>query len=64
MKNFARIINDVAVDVSSDPENSFHPSIAKDFVEVPDNVRHGWRLADGKWKAPPPVVVPPPSPAQ
>lgn len=36
--NFARIINDTAVDVSTDPTNSFHPTIAADFIEVPDDV--------------------------
>ena len=32
MTNFARIIDSVAVDVSADPENSFHPDIAAQFV--------------------------------
>lgn len=62
MSNFARIINDVAVDVSADPANSFHPDIAAEFVPVPDNVAPCWvKGADGKWSAPAPVE--PPAPA-
>lgn len=52
MTNYARIINGIAVDVSTDPENSFHPIIAAEFVKVPDDVTHGWRLADKSWSAP------------
>ena len=62
MTNFARIINDVAVDVSADPQNSFHPDIAAEFVAVPDNVRAGWiKGADGKWSAPAPTPEPVPA---
>lgn len=53
MKNFARIINNVAVDVSTDPENCFHPSISVEFVEVPSQVEPQWRIIDGEWSAPP-----------
>lgn len=61
MSNFARIINNVAVDVSADPENCFHPDIAAEFVAVPDTVQAGWaKGADGKWSAP---VTPEPEPA-
>ena len=61
MSNFARIIDSVAVDVSTDPENSFHPDIAAQFVAVPDNVHAGWlKGSDGKWSAP---ATPEPSPA-
>lgn len=61
MSNFARIINDVAVDVSTDPENSFHPDIAAQFVAVPDNVQAGWaKGSDGKWSAPAPAPEPVP----
>lgn len=60
MSNFARIIDNVAVDVSTDPENSFHPDIAAEFVPVPDNVAPGWvKGTDGKWSAP---VTPAPQP--
>lgn len=55
MSNFARIVNNVAVDVSADPENCFHPDIAAEFVAVPDSVQPGWvKGADGKWTAPEP----------
>ncbi|MGO3562817.1 hypothetical protein [Pseudomonas helleri] len=52
MTNFARIINGVAVDVSVDPDNCFHPALANEFVEVPDQVTHGWTLNGGQWVAP------------
>ena len=55
MTNFARIINDVAVDVSSNPAEQFHPEIAKDFVPVPDQVESGWSVSAGKWSPPAPV---------
>lgn len=53
MTNYARIINGIAIDVSTDPENCFHPIIAAEFVEVPDQVTHGWRLIGGAWQASP-----------
>ena len=59
---YARIINDVAVDVSAAPMDEFHPLLAAEFESVPDEVEHGWRLDDGVWTAPPPVPAPPPSP--
>ncbi len=53
MSNFARIINNVAIDVSADPENHFHPDIAAEFAAVPDTVRTGWiKDSSGKWSAP------------
>lgn len=62
--NFARIINDTAVDVSTDPTNSFHPTIAADFIEVPDDVVVGSkRDAEGVWTPPTPPTPPePPAP--
>lgn len=60
MANYARIINNVAVDVSSNPDDQFHPDIAAEFVAVPDSVHTGWRLVDGTWEAPAPVIEPPP----
>lgn len=64
--NFARIINDTAVDVSTDPTNSFHPSIAAEFVEVPDDVVRGSsRNVAGEWVhpiPPEPTLPPPPVP--
>ena len=62
MSNFARVIDNVAVDVSADPQNSFHPDIAAEFVAVPDNVRAGWiKGTDGKWSAPAPAPEPVPA---
>lgn len=62
MTNYARIINDIAVDVSSAPEECFHPTIAAEFVAVPENVSPGWKLVDGEWEAP--EEVSPPTPQQ
>lgn len=62
MANFARIINEVAVDVSSNPAEQFHPDIAKDFVPVPDQVENGWTVEAGKWSAPAPVEPTTPAP--
>ena len=61
MSNFARVIDDVAVDVSADPENNFHPDIAAQFEAVPDKVQRGWvRGAGGAWSAPAPIPEPAP----
>lgn len=64
MANYARIINDVAVDVSTDPAEQFHPSIASEFQPVPDEVRQGWRLVDGQWQATDPQPGPKPEPTR
>ena len=62
MANFARIINNVAVDVSTDPTNQFHPDIAAQFEPVPDEVQQGWIRKDGQWSAPAPAPQPEPAP--
>lgn len=60
--NYARVINNIAVDVSSDPQNSFHPDIAREFEPVPDNVKQGWVRTDGQWAPPEPAPQPEPEP--
>lgn len=60
MTNYARIISNVAVDVSADPENSFHPDLAAEFVEVSAKVRHGWIKTGSSWSAPEPAPTPDP----
>lgn len=50
--NYARIVDGIAVDVSTDPGQHFHQALACDFIEVPDEVRPGWRLAGDEWQAP------------
>lgn len=51
--NYANIVNNIAVDVSDDPATHYHPDIAAQFVEVPDEVQQGWVLGDdGAWSAP------------
>lgn len=62
MTNFARIINEVAVDVSTDPTNHFHPDVAREFEPVPDEVQSGWIRKDGQWSAPAPAPQPEPVP--
>ena len=65
MTNFARVINDVAVDVSSTPAEQFHPSIAEQFEPVPDEVQAGWvRNEDGEWEAPAPSPEPESTPSE
>lgn len=59
MTNYARVVDNVAVDVSTDPQNQFHPTLAEQFVEVPDNVKRGWVLKKGTWAAPPAPPSPP-----
>lgn len=55
---FARIIDNVAIDVSNNPEEHFHPDIAAEFVSVPDTVKPGWRLTDEEWIEPEVPSVP------
>jgi hypothetical protein len=51
----ARIINGSAVDIATDLVNQFHPDLAAEFVEVPDEVERGWVVdEDNVWSPPPP----------
>lgn len=60
MNKFARIINSVAVDVSHNPAEQFHPTIAEEFVPVPNEVEAGWKLTGDSWQAP--ILNPEPTP--
>jgi len=52
MSKFARLVNNVAVDVvDGDPTEYFHPDIAAQFEEVPNNVEAGWIFEDDVWSA-------------
>jgi hypothetical protein len=62
MTNYARVINNTAVELSTDPTNQFHPTIADQFQVVPSNVKVGWTLNASVWSAPAPVVVVDPVP--
>ena len=65
MSKFARIINNVAVDVSTNPQEQFHPDIAAEFEPVPDDVQAGWaRNEAGEWEAPAPTPEPTPAPTE
>lgn len=72
---YARIIDNVAVDVIDDePSKHFHPDLVSDFVAVPEFVRAGARRVDGEWvnlppeepalEVPAPVVYPTVSPVE
>lgn len=55
-QKYVRLSNTVVVDMSYDPWNEFHPSLAAEFIEAPEYVDYFFRLTDGKWvnpKAPP-----------
>lgn len=57
----ARVVNNMAVDVTSDdPASLFHPAVASEFVEVPDDVENGWIFDGMNWVAPPPLPAPAP----
>ncbi|MBB4287965.1 hypothetical protein [Roseospira goensis] len=67
MTRYARIVADVAVDVTdADPATRYHPTVAAEFVAVPEDVRPGWRHDPDTdtWTAPPdPAPAPDPDPA-
>lgn len=56
--NYARVIDGIAVDASAAPAVCFHPILAAEFIEVPDNVKPGWLLKNGQWHEPAPVAEP------
>lgn len=60
---YARIINNIAVDVRlNSPVDFFTPEIAAEFVEVPDQIEDHWSLINDLWTAPimpEPIVVAP-----
>lgn len=59
MKNYARIIEKVAVDVSTNPQECFVDEIAAQFEEVPVYVQTGWVRDDsGTWSEPAPMPEP------
>lgn len=57
MKNYARVINDIAVDISSDPSRDYHPTLAEQFIEVPKEVSYRWTLVKGVWTKPAPIFT-------
>lgn len=55
MQKYARIIDNVAVDVvAGDPAALYHPAVAGQFVPVPAEVVSGWVCdpQSGEWSAP------------
>jgi hypothetical protein len=64
MTNYARNVNNVAVDVTTtDPATIYYPTVAAEFIIVPADVEDGWLYDRLTWSAPPippaPVPVPP-----
>lgn len=49
MANYARVIDGIAIDVSTNPAEEFHPDIAGEFIKVPAAVERGWVLVKTKW---------------
>ena len=59
MTTYARIINNVAVDVvTADPATLFYPTIAAEFVIVPDGTVQGSTESGGVWTPPAPRPAP------
>lgn len=58
MTNYARIIDNMAVDVCNNPNTDFHPTIAAEFVSVPDQVQRGWLQDGNEWVATEPLGPP------
>lgn len=60
-KKYARLSNGVVVDVITTlPEESMHPSLAKEFEEVADDVERSWEKVKGVLTKP--VSTPEPEP--
>ena len=57
---YAYVQNNTALEVvASDPFTLFVPHYASQFVEVADEVQAGWKLVDGEWTEPEPVIYTP-----
>ena len=54
---YGRIKDGVVVDAATDPKTQYHPILAAEFVEIPDDVGTGW-IFDGTEYAPPVVTDP------
>ena len=65
MTTYARNVNNVAVDVvTADPKTLFYPTIAAEFIVVPDGTQNGatYNATTGVWTAPPAPPTPAPAP--
>lgn len=57
---YAYVQNNTAVEVvQSNPHMLFVPHYATQFIEVADKVQAGWKLVDGEWTEPEPVIYTP-----
>lgn len=63
MSTWARNIGGVAIDVTTMPPTSvFYPTLAAEFIIVPDGTVNGATYSDGVWTNPP-APIPPVKPA-
>ena len=54
---YAHVINNTINElIESDPFTLFVPGYAAQFIEVADEVQAGWKLVDGEWIEPEPVI--------
>jgi hypothetical protein len=57
---YAHVINNTINElVESDPFTLFVPGYAAQFIEVADEVQAGWKLVNGEWTEPEPVIYVP-----
>lgn len=54
-----RIVEVVAIPQGVGVDEMFHPDLAAQIVDVPDDAVAGWEMIDGEWRAPPPAPVAP-----
>lgn len=59
MTKFAWVENDIIRDVcAGDPAKLFHPDVAAHYsTQVGNQVEKDWRLVNGTWTAPEPIVI-------
>ncbi len=54
MTTYARNVNNVAVDVTTtNPSTIFYPTVAAEFITVPDGTQNGATYTNGTWTNPP-----------
>ncbi|WP_067101822.1 hypothetical protein [Marinomonas atlantica] len=58
---YGRIKNGVVVDIAVDPNTQFHPILAAEFIEIPNEVQAGWTFNGTDYA---PTVVPDPEPIE
>lgn len=64
MTKFAKVVNDIVVDVLDDPTTQVHPSLQGDYIKVPDGTKPGFIKNGRKYEAPVEPEVEAPTAAQ